>query len=228
MVFIGIALLIAVGLAVVIGADAGSMVGLSQHQTGQLVPLLLILVVIAGGAFSRRRKLGEMLANLVVWGGVLAVAIVGYTYRFELMQIGARVTSELRPGVAVVDITQGNAVFRRSLTGSFKVNAQINNAPIRLIFDTGASAVVLTQKDAVASSIDISQLRYTIAVQTANGTGRAAAIMLKSISVGDIERKNIRAFVAEPEALQTSLLGMTFLETLSSYAVRNDALILSN
>lgn len=222
MAFIGVALLIAVGLALVISADAGSLVGLSQQQTGQLIPLLLVLVVVAGGAFGRRRKLGEMLANLVLWGGVFGIALVSYTFRAELFQAGERVMSELRPGAAVVDVDRGSVAFRRSISGSFRVNAQINNAQVRLIVDTGASAVVLTQADAIAAGLDIAGLSYTIPVQTANGTGRAAAIRLNTIVVGDIVRSNIRAYVAEEAALETSLLGMTFLETLSSFSISGD------
>ena len=52
MLFIGIALAIAVGLAFLISADAGSFVGLTQQQTGQLVPLVIILIVVAAGMFS--------------------------------------------------------------------------------------------------------------------------------------------------------------------------------
>lgn len=56
MIFIGIALVVAVGLALLISTDAGSLVGLTQAQTAQLIPLLVILIVIAGGLFTRRRK----------------------------------------------------------------------------------------------------------------------------------------------------------------------------
>jgi aspartyl protease family protein len=185
-------------------------------------------VVVAGGAFTRRRRLGEMLANLVLWAGVFMVAIVGYTYRAELFQIGDRVVSELRPGAAVVDIDRGSAIFKRSLNGSFRVNASVNGAQIRLILDTGASAVVLAQADAIQAGIDISKLRFTVPVQTANGTGRAALVILDSISVGDISRKNIRAYVSEEHALETSLLGMTYLDTLSGFSIKDDALILND
>ena len=47
---------------------------------------------------------------------------------------------------------------------------------------------------------------------------------MRNIEIGGIVRENIRAFVAEPGALETSLLGMSFLQTLQAYTVRNDTL----
>jgi aspartyl protease family protein len=117
-----------------------------------------------------------------------------------------------------------SASFRRSFGGSFRIKANVNGSDVPMVFDTGATAVVLTAEDAETAGIDISRLRYSVRVQTANGVGQAASITLDSIVIGDIERQGIRAFVAERGALETSLLGMTFLETLSGYAVRNDSL----
>ena len=54
MIFIGIALLVAAGLVLLISADAGSLVGLTQTQTAQLIPLLILLIIFAGGLFARR------------------------------------------------------------------------------------------------------------------------------------------------------------------------------
>ncbi|HTM77688.1 MAG TPA: hypothetical protein VL133_08675, partial [Devosia sp.] len=102
MIFIGIALLIAGGLALIVGTDAGSLVGLNQMQTAQVIPLVLILIIIAGGAFGRRHRASELLGSLVLWIGIFAVAGVTYAYRDELNDVVRRVTCELRPGVAVV------------------------------------------------------------------------------------------------------------------------------
>jgi aspartyl protease family protein len=49
-------------------------------------------------------------------------------------------------------------------------------------------------------------------------------VTLERIAVGGIARRNVRAFVAERGALQGSLLGMSFLETLSRYSVAGDRL----
>lgn len=224
MIFIGIALVVAIGLALLISADVGSLVGLSQVQTAQIIPLLVILIIFAGGLFTRRRKATELLASVLLWVGIFGIAGVGYAFRDEISGIAGRVVGELQPGVALVDAEQRTATFRRGIGGHFELNATINGHTTPMIFDTGASAVVLTIADAEAAGIETETLRFTIPVSTANGTGRAARVRLDRLEVGGIVRDGVVAFVTEAEALQTSLLGMTFLETLSRYSVTQNSL----
>lgn len=228
MLFIGVAIVVAVGLALLISSDAGSLVGMSQAQLGAFIPLALILIVIVAGLFSRRHKFSDLVGNLVLWVGIFGMALVGYTYRDDLTNVASRVFGELVPGVATVDSAGGTATFRGGADGHFQINAAINGAEIRTIFDTGASAIVLTQSDAERAGIDTAALRYTVPVSTANGTGQAASVTLDRVEIGGIVRRNIRAFVAEAGALETSLLGMTFLGTLSRYAVSGNALELAD
>ena len=228
MIFIGIALVIAVGIALLISADAGSMVGLTQAQTAQLIPLLVILIVFAGGLFTRRRKASELVGSVLLWVGIFGVAALTYAYRDELTGVAARVAGELQPGVAVVDSQAGVSTFRRGLGGHFEINATVNGHTTPMIFDTGASAVVLTVADAEAAGIDTEGLSFTIPVSTANGTGRAARVRLDRMEVGGIVRERVVAFVTEDGALDMSLLGMTFLETLSRYSVTQNSLELAD
>ncbi|MFN4210178.1 MAG: TIGR02281 family clan AA aspartic protease, partial [Devosia sp.] len=106
----------------------------------------------------------------------------------------------------------------------FEINTTVNGHTTPMIFDTGASAVVLTIADAEAAGIDTDGLRFTIPVSTANGTGRAARVRLERIEVGGIAREGVAAFVTEQDALDMSLLGMTFLETLTRYSVTQNSL----
>lgn len=228
MLFIGIALLIAIGLALVVGSGAGSLFGLTQDQTAQALPLVLIGVVLAGAMFVRRQRFSDLVSGMLMWAGIFGVAMIAYAYRDDLQVVANRVFGELAPAVAVVDSEGGTATFRRGRGGHFEVGATINGAPMGLIFDTGASAVVLTDADARAAGIDTDTLRYDIRVSTANGTGRAAQVTLRDVNVGGIRRMRVRAFIAEPGALQTSLLGMTFLETLEGYSVSGNSLQLTD
>jgi len=53
-------------------------------------------------------------------------------------------------------------------------------------------------------------------------------VRLDTINIGGIVRRNVRAYIADRGALDTSLLGMTFLETLSRYSVSRDSLQLTD
>lgn len=224
MLFVGVALLVAVGIALLVSADAGSWLGLTQTQFGQLIPLVILAIIFAAGAFSRRQKFSVIIGNFAIWAGLFVAILVGYTYREDLKDVAARVVSELSPTTAIVDSQNGTATFRRGLDGHFTVASTVNGTAIPLLFDTGASAVVLSFRDAQRAGIDVADLSFTMPVMTANGTGRAAIVELDRLEVGGIARRNVRAFVAEDGALQGSLLGMTFLETLSRYSVAGDRL----
>lgn len=224
MIFVGVALLVAFGIALAISADAGSLVGLTQMQTGQLIPLVLILILVASSVFARGHKFGEIVSNLLIWIGISGVLLVGYSYRDDLSRVADRVMGELRPGAAIVDTNTGAVRVNRAFGGSYRINADVNGSETPMIFDTGATAVVLSSEDARRAGFDTRQLRYTVPVQTANGMGRAASVVIDELRVGSILRSNIRAFVTEEGALETSLLGMTFLDTLSRYAVSQDSL----
>lgn len=228
MIYVVVAIAAVVGLAFLISAGAGDLFGLSESQFGAAVPLVALLAVFLAGTAGRIRNIPKTVVNVALWVGIFGAVLVGYTYRDDLSGVAARVFGELVPSTAVVDREAGTATFRRGQGGHFEVVAAINGANVPLIFDTGATAVVLTERDAQAAGIDTSRLSYTIPVATANGTGRAAGIRLDAIEVGGIVRRNIPAFVAERNALDTSLLGMTYLETLSSYAVSSNSLVLTD
>jgi len=55
----------------------------------------------------------------------------------------------------------------------------------------------------------------------------AASVLLDRLTVGPIEQRNVRALVAPRGALDQSLLGMSFLDRLTSYAIAGDRLILT-
>src|ERR1700709_2791597 len=107
MIFIGIALLIAAGLALAVNADAGALIGLNAQQTGQTVLLVLVLIVVAGGLFGRRRAAAELVGALILWAGIFALVLTGYAYRGDIMSVATRVYGELAPGKPTVDSRTG-------------------------------------------------------------------------------------------------------------------------
>jgi aspartyl protease family protein len=118
------------------------------------------------------------------------------------------------------------ADIARSRDGNFSVIAQVNGSHIAFVIDTGASAVTLTQDAAKAARLPLGNLTYSVNIETANGPAHAAAITLDSLTVGGITERSVSALVVQPGQLNTSLLGMSFLNRLESWEVHGDRLIM--
>ncbi len=112
--------------------------------------------------------------------------------------------------------------------GHFYVDAEVNFRPVRLMVDTGATVVALRASDAATAGIRVSPADFVNPVQTANGTTNAAQAMLDSISVSDIELRNVRALIVPDEQLSVSLLGGSFLHGLRRFEVSDGILTIEN
>jgi len=110
--------------------------------------------------------------------------------------------------------------------GHYVTEAQINGRTLNVMVDTGASLVILRYEDARALGIIYGSDKFDIAVQTANGTAKAARVKLYSVRLGSISLDDIDALVMEQGLLNTNLLGMSFLNRLSRYEMRGGMLVL--
>jgi aspartyl protease family protein len=219
-------LLLGIGLlALVLRHDQGAIAGFETGDFASLIYKIALLIFIGGAVLALfRERIAEAFQAAAFWVVIGLLLAVGYTYRHDLRDIGDRVLSELMPGRAVsrsgvVEIARGNR-------GEFQVTAEINGARVATVYDTGASAVVLTQEAAKAAGLPLDFLNYSVAVETANGRTRAAPVTLDRIKVGGIEERAVPALIAQPGQLRTSLLGMSFLNRLESWEVRGDKLMM--
>ncbi len=220
-----IALAIAIALiATLAGTDKP--LGLDLETTMPFVGAVLMALVVGAGAIGNfRGKASEGVKALFAWLAIGLVIIAGYAYRFELASIGNRVVGAVVPGVMLFG-AGGEVSVSRSADGQFHFTASANGRPMRMMFDTGASSVVLTHEDATALGLKLDDADFSITVRTANGTTRAAPVTLRTLEIGGIREDAVKAMVAQPGRLTENLLGMTFMERLSSYEVRGDQLTL--
>lgn len=110
--------------------------------------------------------------------------------------------------------------------GHFHARARVNGSLVETLVDTGATMVALTYEDATAAGIHVTDSDFKYRVQTANGVSRVAMVMLDTVSIEDIEVRNVRAAVVEPGKLATTLLGMSFLGQLTRAEMRRGTLVL--
>jgi aspartyl protease family protein len=135
--------------------------------------------------------------------------------------------TDLRPAQAVADDGASGSAAQvvKAPDGHYWAEAAVNGKAVRLLVDTGATAVALTADDARRLGFDPKGLDYSYRVATASGQARAARIRLASVSVAGAEVENVDALVID-RGLQTSLLGMTYLGRLSRFEATPTALIL--
>lgn len=112
--------------------------------------------------------------------------------------------------------------------GHFVVSADINGRSVRVMVDTGASAVALSYEDAEDIGLHPRLLDFVIPVSTANGVARAAQIMLDDVEIDGVRVSNVQGLVLPEGAMNGSLLGMSFLSKLESFKVENGVLYLKN
>ena len=212
-------------VAVLMLTPADATIGGLNHQTigagAGLVAMLAYYLV-----NLRPSDLPRAVGSVAIWACLLALLVGVYACRHEASDFVDRITAELTPSEPVAG-EGGEAIVGRRLGGGFAVAAHINGARATLLFDTGASMVVLTAEDARHAGIDIGRLVYDVPVTTANGSAMAAETRLDRVAVGPITMKKVPALVARPGALQESLLGMSFLERLKSFSVERDKLVVT-
>ncbi|MCG6122267.1 MAG: TIGR02281 family clan AA aspartic protease [Microvirga sp.] len=224
----------AIGLGVILAGIAilaftygqREIVGLEPDQFARVTGLAAMLLFLAGSVFGGRRgQFGDALRALVIWAAIFVALLGLYVYRFEMEAVFGRVVDGVIPGRTTVS-SAGEVSVTRGASGGFIVEGAANGEPMRFIFDTGADVVVLTAESAARIGFAPQDLRYVVQVRTANGTAMAAPVTIETLAIGDIVAPRVRALVARPGALSENLLGMSFLNLLTSYEVRNDRLIL--
>ena len=213
-------------LAFVILRREGPAIGDLTNNEFSSVAINIALAVFVGAMVLTlfRERISKAILAALVWTGIALILLTGYAYRIELRGVSDRVLAELIPGWVS---TQGRTVeIVRSRGGDFSVNMQVNGARVPMVLDSGASAVVLTQEAAKAAGLPLEVLNYSVNVETANGRTRAAPVTLDRLAIGGIVERSVPALIAQPGQLKTNLLGMSFLNRLQSWEVRDDKLLM--
>lgn len=108
--------------------------------------------------------------------------------------------------------------------GHFRANVEIDGRTIPMLVDTGASYVALSAEDADRLGVITRPSDFTITMYTANGRAKAAPVRLHAVHVDTLSIYDVDAIVAQPGAMNGSLLGMSFLRRLTRFEAQPDRL----
>lgn len=211
--------------ALVVWAAGGSLALDGERAPMAIGTALLIAVLVASHVFNWRGTANDAVRYTLIWGGLFLALVLAYSYRNDANGVWQRVTAELNPATPL-ERSGGQVVLRRADDGHFHADVTVNGISTRMLVDTGASTIALSVDDATRIGIDVGALSFTTSVSTANGIAAAATVRLEEVRLGPIVRRDVRATVTRN--LEGSLLGMSFLDQLSSYATEADQLVLKD
>lgn len=112
--------------------------------------------------------------------------------------------------------------------GHFITMADINGRDIKVLVDTGATAVALSYEDAELAGLKPNSLDFDVSISTANGEGKAARVKLRHVMINNVKVRDVEGLVLQEGAMKGTLLGMSFLSRLKSFTVSDGKLILKN
>lgn len=180
--------------------------------------VLLGAVIAFWFVVQNRQSMGKTLQQALIWALLFLGVIAGVGLWEDVRQT-------VRPTQSVISGT-GQIALPRSPDGHYYLTAEVNGAEIRFLVDTGATDIFLSRADAAAAGLDIAGLPFIGSAMTANGQVRTAPVRLDVVRLGDVEDRNVRAFVNEGD-MRESLLGMGYLQRFSTIEIRDGALILT-
>ena len=111
--------------------------------------------------------------------------------------------------------------------GQYQTDIEVEGRHVPAMVDTGASWVSLSSEAAAALGFRPAPSDFRLTMNTANGRTQVAPIVIEEMRVGPIVGRKIKAVVLLPGALtMPTLLGMSFLQNLSGFAIDNGRLVL--
>ena len=185
----------------------------------RVVYLVLLLCFLVGFFAWRRGQIGRRLRDLLVWVLIFVMVVIAYGFRDVLRE-------QLFPAAMVQ--TSGDTIeLRRGSDGHFHATLEVNGEPVRFMVDTGASGIVLSRRDAEKIGHRPGR-RSPISGRRRPRTGgwRRPGVRLGLVRLGSFTDTNVPASVTEG-GLDTSLLGMSYLDRFANIAISGDMMTLT-
>lgn len=191
---------------------------MSGDDFARLAWLILLGSAVGGWLIVESRgRMGQMARQALAW----LLILVGLTAGYGLWKdMGLR-----DPQQAVVR-QDGQIVVPRAPDDHFYLTLTIGETPVRFMVDTGATNVVLSDRDTDRLGIDRRGLAFLGTADTANGTIRTARVTLSDVRLEGEPLGNLPAWVGDGP-LGISLLGMDFLNRFDKVEMSRDRLVLS-
>lgn len=184
--------------------------------------LLLMLVLVASSLVGMRISAGKAMKFGLAWVAVFGTVFALFAFRHEFGLLGARLKGEVT-GSAEPVVSGATVRVPMRDDGHFWVDAKVNGQPVRFLIDSGATTTTLAASIAERAGLEPG-MRGEV-VSTANGTVFMPKVRAGMVEIGPIRRGDFAVNINPNDG--TSVLGMNFLSTLSSWGVQGNMLVMT-
>lgn len=192
---------------------------MSGDQIGELAYLAILgAAVVVWYVTNNRMSLGKVAQQAIAWVLIFVAVIAA-------IGVWDDIRSTVMPRQSVQQ-DGGQITVPRSRDGHYYLTLEVNGKAIGFLVDTGASQMVLNERDAETVGLDPAQMIFSGSASTANGVVRTAPVRLESVKLGPHLDTLVSAWVNGGD-LDQSLLGMSYLQRWSSIEIRDGALVLT-
>ena len=138
-------------------------------------------------------------------------------YQAETLDKGNEVNDNSYAGQEVVEL-------KRQPDGHFYADVEINNMPVRILVDTGASGIALSRDDARRAGLTVSVGMFDVVGEGAGGDVKGEFVTLDSVRLGKQTARQMPAVILDGG--EQSLLGQSFLRQFQTVEIKDDTMVL--
>lgn len=183
---------------------------------------VICILLLVSSLAARRLSLGEVAKAALAWIAIFAALFAIFSFRFEFIGIWERVKADIS-GTAGQSISSEAIELRRQDDGHYWLLVDINGKAVRFMVDSGATMTAINAT--TAKEVGVESDGYPIILSTANGRVAAKRGNVRSLVVGPHRIENHAVVVSESFG-DVNLLGMNFLNSMQSWRVEANVMIL--
>jgi len=183
---------------------------------------VICILLLVSSLAARRLSLGEVAKAALAWIAIFAALFAIFSFRFEFIGIWERVKADIS-GTAGQSISSEAIELRRQDDGHYWLLVDINGKAVRFMVDSGATMTAINST--TAKKVGVEADGYPIILSTANGRVAAKRGNVRSLVVGPHRIENHAVVVSESFG-DVNLLGMNFLNSMQSWRVEANVMIL--
>lgn len=176
-----------------------------------------LIFILAFGMFGAMLNTCSRTSSSINSKGVSNAFEKEKAYQAEVLANGYQSNDNSYSGQDVVEL-------KREPDGHFYADVEINNMPIRILVDTGASGIALTREDARRAGLSVSVGMFDVVGEGASGDVKGEFAMLDTVRLGKETARQVPAVILDGG--NQSLLGQSFLRQFETVEIKGDRMIL--